>query len=158
MKPASVKQLKDELKFKSKEELLEVCLRLVKFKKENKELLSYLLFDALDENQFVKDLKADIDVAFSEINTSSNFYVKKSVRKVLREIKKNCKFTSKKRTEIELHMHFCKNLNLLKIPLKESVALQNILLRQKDFIQSKISALHEDLQFDYQEEFEALNH
>ena len=35
MKTATVKELKDELKNYSKEELLQLCLRMSKFKKEN---------------------------------------------------------------------------------------------------------------------------
>ena len=44
MKAATVKQLKDELKHSTSEELMNLCLRLSRFKKENKELLTYLLF------------------------------------------------------------------------------------------------------------------
>ena len=44
MKAAGVKAIKDDLKMRSKEELQELCLTLSKFKKENKELLTYLLF------------------------------------------------------------------------------------------------------------------
>ncbi len=49
MKAATVKQIKDELKHHSQEELIDLCLHLSKFKKENKELLSYLLYDANNE-------------------------------------------------------------------------------------------------------------
>ncbi len=40
MKTATVKQLKDELKHHSTTTLVDLCLQLSKFKKENKELLS----------------------------------------------------------------------------------------------------------------------
>ena len=46
MKPATVKQLKDELKTKDSSELVELCINLAKFKKDSKEYLSYLLFEA----------------------------------------------------------------------------------------------------------------
>ena len=46
MKTATVTVLKKELKYKSNDELLNLCLTLSKFKKENKELLTYLLFEA----------------------------------------------------------------------------------------------------------------
>ena len=42
MKTASLKQVKEELSFKSDLELVDLCLRLIRFKKDNKELLSYL--------------------------------------------------------------------------------------------------------------------
>ena len=41
MKPATVHQLKRELQTRTPDELLQLCLRLAKFKKENKELLTY---------------------------------------------------------------------------------------------------------------------
>ena len=47
MKAATVAQLKKELQFKSQEEIMELCLRLARFKKENKELLTYLLFESV---------------------------------------------------------------------------------------------------------------
>ena len=54
MKAAGVKAIKDDLKLRSKEELEELCLKLSKFKKENKELITYLLFEASDENYFIQ--------------------------------------------------------------------------------------------------------
>ena len=42
MKAVTIKQLKDELAHKSASELKELCLHLSRFKKENKELLTYL--------------------------------------------------------------------------------------------------------------------
>ena len=49
MKTAAVKDIKQELLQRSPKELLALCLRLSRFKKENKELLTYLLFEASDE-------------------------------------------------------------------------------------------------------------
>ena len=43
MKAASLRDIKSELQFKSKDELMELCLLMTKFKKDNKELLTYLL-------------------------------------------------------------------------------------------------------------------
>ena len=49
MKTVTLKQLKDELSYKSANELKYLCLHLSKFKKENKELLTYLLFEFHNE-------------------------------------------------------------------------------------------------------------
>ena len=88
MKAVSVVTIKKELKHRSSEELTELCLRLSKFKKENKELLTYLLFESHDESGYIETVKAEIDEQFEGINTNSYFYIKKSVRKILRNIKK----------------------------------------------------------------------
>ena len=60
MKPATVKQLKDELKSRDNQQLVELCLSLTKFKKENKELLTYLLFEAEDERGYIESIKEEI--------------------------------------------------------------------------------------------------
>ena len=49
MKTASLKEIKTELENVSPALLLELCLKVTKFKKENKELLTYLLFEEHDE-------------------------------------------------------------------------------------------------------------
>ena len=49
MKPASLSLLKRELENLSAKEVQELCLKLAKYKKDNKELLSYLIFDSGDE-------------------------------------------------------------------------------------------------------------
>ena len=56
MKPVTIKKIKDELHYKSPQELVELCLKLSKFKKENKELLTYLLFDAEDEEMYINNV------------------------------------------------------------------------------------------------------
>ena len=87
MKAATLKEVKTELNYKSHSELLEICLRLSRFKKENKELLTYLLFEISDEEKYIKSIQRTIDLEFDSINTDSYFYIKKSVRKILRNIK-----------------------------------------------------------------------
>ena len=81
MKTATVSEIKKELIFRSSDELMELCLRLARFKKENKELLTYLLFESEDEEAFIVGVKRRMDEQFEEINTNSYFYIKKSVTK-----------------------------------------------------------------------------
>lgn len=49
MKAATISQLKKELAKLDHEDLLDVCVRVAKFKVESKELLTYLLMRADDE-------------------------------------------------------------------------------------------------------------
>ena len=102
MKTATVRELKNELQYRSQTELVELCLRLSKFKKENKELLTYLLFEQLDEDAFILGVKREIASDFELINRNSYFYIKKSVRKILRNTKKYIRYSQKKETEVEL--------------------------------------------------------
>lgn len=155
-KPASVKQLKDELKFRSKEELLEICLRLSKFKKENKELLTYLLFYSGDEEAFIQKVKQEADERFDQINTNNYYYIKKSIRKILQFIKKNIRFSGKKETEAELLLFFCYKMKNFSPPIEKNKTLRNLFERQLILAEKKIEGLHEDLQFDYATELEQL--
>ena len=156
MKTATIKELKDELGHYSREELLDYCVRMAKFKKENKELLTYLLFEASNEAHYIEGLKELIDERFSEINTSNYYYIKKSIRKILREIKKHLRYSKNKETAVELLIYFCQKLALMQPSMNRSIALQNIYQRQLILIRKTIKTLDEDLQYDYGVELDNL--
>lgn len=149
MKAVSIKILKDELKHQDAQVLMELCLKLARFKKENKELLSYLLFESSNEAQYILAIKEEIDVLFSEVNTKSYFYIRKSIRKILNNTKKYIRYSKKKETEVELLLHFCKKLKDFKPTIKKSPRVQNILFTQIRHLDKIMLTLHEDLQFDY---------
>ena len=88
MKTVTLKQLKDELSYKSVNELKDLCLHLSRFKKENKELLTYLLFESDNEESYIESVKFQIDDQFAEIKTKNYFFIRKSVRKILTQTKK----------------------------------------------------------------------
>lgn len=156
MKAATVSQLKKELSYRSPEELLELCLRLSKFKKENKELLTYLLFESVDEEAFIDAVKEEIDSEFESINTKNFFYIKKSIRKILRLIKKYSRYSSKKETETELLLYFLQKLKSFRPSINRNTTLINLYQRQLLSVKKIISTLHEDLQYDYRLEVEEL--
>ena len=62
MKPAVNSEIKQELNTLSAKELLELCLQLAKYKKDNKELLSYLLFEADDLPSYIAGVKEEIEL------------------------------------------------------------------------------------------------
>jgi len=152
METATVKELKEELKTRSHKELLDLCLRLSVFKKENKELLSYLLFESSDEEVFIRTIKKDIHQSFMAINKDSFYYIKKSIRKILRETKKIIRYSKKKETEVELLLCFCFELKKLRPSFENNFTLHNIFIKQVAIIRKVISTLHEDLQYDYKSE------
>ena len=156
MKAVSVVTIRKELKHKSNQELAELCLRLSRFKKENKELLTYLLFEADNEAGYIETVKHEIDEQFSTINTDSYFYIKKSVRKILRNIKKYCRYSLNKETEVQLLLYFCNKLNDFTPSIERNVTLMNIYDRQIATIKKRVATLHEDLQYDYNLELEDL--
>ncbi len=156
MKTATVKELKQELKSRSSSELLELCLRLSKFKKENKELLTYLLFEASDEAAYIENVKADIRQQFEQINTKTYYYIKKSVRKILRSTKTHIRYSKKKETEVDLLIYFCSELKKVKPSIENNVVLVNLYNRQIEVIRKAMTHLHDDLKYDYGIELNAI--
>jgi hypothetical protein len=157
MKAATVIQLKKELETLNEDHLKQLCLRLARFKIENKELLTYLLFESEDEAFYIEGIKEQTDQLFEEINTKSYFYIKKSVRKILRLLKKYARYSNSKETEVELLIYYCYKLQTLKPSINNNLTLTNIYLKQIENIEKKIIKLHEDLQFDFREKLEQLN-
>jgi hypothetical protein len=156
MKAVTIKQLKDELSYKSADELKDLCLHLSRFKKENKELLTYLLFEANDEEHFIQSIKELMDELFEDINTKNYFFIRKSMRKILTQVKKYIRYSKKKETETELLLYYCKKMKNFYPPIDRSVRLQSILETQIRMIRKAIEKLHEDLQYDYKLELEEL--
>ena len=97
MKGSTIPQLKKELSNRSPEELLAVCLRLAKFKKENRELLSYLLFESDDENAYIESVKREVTAQLEMINTKTYYWMRKSIRKILKDVKKYIRYSKKKK-------------------------------------------------------------
>jgi len=156
MKAASLKEIKTELNHRSTQELLELCLRLSKFKKENKELLTYLLFESSNEEAFIQSIKNKTDEDFETINKKTFYLIKKSVRKILRDLKKFIRYSQNKETEVELLLYFCEKLKDFKPSIKRNTTLTNLYNRQIDYISKKVKTLHEDLQYDYELELDNL--
>lgn len=156
MKTVTLKQLKDELSNKSANELKDLCLHLSRFKKENKELLTYLLFESHHEESYIESVKLQMDEQFAEIKIKNYFFIRKSVRKILTQTKKYIRYSKKKETEVELLLHFCKNLKEIKPSMQQSQRLENVFFSQLKMVTKAIEKLHEDLQYDYQIELEKL--
>ena len=157
MKAATVSELKDELRHLDNKELLELCMRLARFKKENKELLTYLIFEAHDEQAYVESVKTFINQQFAEIPKGNSFYlVKKSLRKILRVTNKYIRYTGSKTIEIQLLLHYLLKLKESGIPISKSVVLINLYQSQLKKIKNLLPGLHEDLQYDYAQEAERL--
>lgn len=156
MKPASLKEIKKELDVLHPKRLQELCMSMVRFRKENKELLTYLLFDSYDEPDYIRSVKSGIDEMFMELNKNNSYLAKKGIRKILAFVNKQIKYSGLKQTEVEILIHFCKKLRKAGIAMPINSALGNLYLRQVQKIRKSLSTLHEDLQFDYSEEIQLL--
>jgi len=157
MKPESISTIKKELLQMPPDLLAAFCMRLAKYKTENKELLSYLLYLANDQETFIEEVKKEIDFQFKNLNKSQTHLAKKTVRKVLRTTLKYIKFSGEKTTELNLLIYFCQKLKGAGVPLREGTVLGNLYLRQYERIKKVLSGLHEDLQLDYTNEMEKIS-
>ena len=156
MQTSSLAQLKKEVQTLPYPQLVELCLRLAKYKKENKELLHYLLFEAQDEQQFIAQIKTLMDEQFAEVNTSHLYYAKKTIRKILRGVNKHAKYSGSPQTTVELLIYFLRALRNLDKVLYQSTQLINLYEAQLKKINKELAKLHEDIQYDYQKELELL--
>jgi hypothetical protein len=152
MRSATIHELKQELLNMPAAELTDLCVRLAKYKKENKELLTYLIFEAHDEQGFTQSIKKEVDEQFAEINKSNLYYVKKTLRKILRNINKHIRYTGSAQVTIELLIYFCKSIQESGIPIQKNTIIANLYRNQVQKIKKTLESLHEDLQYDYARE------
>ncbi len=152
MKTASLNELRKELFTLSEEQLRDTCLRIIKHKKENKELLHYLVFEASNEQEFISAIKEDITEEFAAMNMTNLYWAKKTIRKILRTINKYIRFSGQKQTEIELRLFFCQQIKETGLRIDRSQALLNLYKRQVRSIEKALAALHPDLQFDFKDD------
>lgn len=135
---------------RSTEELAALCLRLAKYKVENKELLTYLLYEAGDEAGYVEGARRDINEAFASIPNTNLYYFKKSLRRILRQVNKHARYSGQPTTELDLRLHFCTCLRECGVDYAKSPVIVNLYEQQVKKIRTLLNALPEDLRADYQ--------
>ena len=155
MQLEKITYIKKELGELSSKELVEICLRLAKYKKENKELLSYLLYDAENPLHYAEKVKQSLEGDFANLPKPHNSGTK-ALRKILRTLNRHAKYTASKQVEIELLIWFCQNFLNYADTRSSYKPLSALLIRQFEKIAGLSKKLHEDLQFDYQQELKYL--
>lgn len=153
MKPASIKEIKEEVQTLSPVVLSEIIMRLGRFKKENKELLTYMLLYKNEEERYISEIKESMHIMFTEVNVNAAYITKKNLRKILRTINRYIKYTSEKATEIELLIFFIEEFNDLGLNIHKNASLLKIHSSVMTRIEKNILLLHEDLQYDYNKKF-----
>ncbi len=149
MNATSLHEIKRELSHLDKEVLLSLVLRLARYKKENKELLSYLLFEVHNEHGFVQSIKDELDSQMQEISKSNLYLTKKALRKVIRFVDRFIKYSGNRESEAEIRIHFCKNMQAMGLHNSRLKVIENMYDGQIKKITSSVNKLDEDLQFDF---------
>ena len=155
---ATIQELKKELESRPPKEVIAHCLTLARFKKESKELLSFLLFESADTSLFSAKVKSEVDELFSVLKAEKNLYfTKKSLRKILRTVMKYSRYAANDELTAEWLIYFCTKLNASGIPFRKSPVLVNMYQTQLKKINKLVEGMHEDLQGDYSRELHDLN-
>jgi hypothetical protein len=156
MTTSSINEIKKELSTLEPDTLLALCMRLAKYKKENKELLTYLLFEAHNEQAYIENIKEEITELFKTL-PSNTYLIKKSLRKILRIANKQIKYSGIKQTELEVRIFFCTKMKDAHIPRPQGSVLFNIYQQQLKKINTVLEKLHEDLQGNYLHEIDYIS-
>jgi hypothetical protein len=155
MRAEKLSDIKKELRSLNPDELIEICLRLAKYKKDSKELLSYLLYNADNPMAYAEEVKFELLPSFRFLNRSV-YTSTKELRKILRLLTKHAKYTASKEVEVELLLWFCDNYLKYANIGSTHKPLQTIFFRQLEKLRKALPKLHEDLQFDYGETYKTL--
>jgi hypothetical protein len=157
MPSAALQDIKKELKELSQKDLAELCQKMARYKKDNKEYMAYLLFRAHDKPQFLKEVKEEVDEQFVALSTQTNlYYAKKSLRKILRIINKYAKYADDKALAADLHIYFLIRMKNSGIAFQKSQQLMNLYERELAKINTLLGTLHEDLRADYAGDLERI--
>jgi transcriptional regulatory protein LevR len=155
MKSASSNEIKAALHNLSPKDILQICMRMSKYKRENKELLTYLLYEADNELQYIENIKKEIDDYFNNLVVLNFSNMLKKLRKVVRIANKYIKFSGSKNVEVAVLIHICYQLQPF-TRQNSSTALFNLYNRQIIKIDKALAKLEEDLQYDYKNDIAAI--
>lgn len=157
MMSASTEDIRKELQKLPPKKVLDLTLRLARFKKENKELLTYLLFEAGDEQGYVHSLRLEIDALLADVQKAPSATIKKQLRRVTRLITRQSKYIGSKWAAVDLHLYFCNELRSHPDQLLKITSANTIFHQQLNKAAKLLPALEADLQYDYQQQLESLS-
>lgn len=153
---SSISDIRNTLRNLDTQDMIQLCLRMAKYKKENKELLAYLLYDSQDEARYIESVVSEMDMLFDGLTDNGSYKLMKQIRKIGRIIGKPIKYSGLPATQVELLIHYCKRLKPWLRKKPNLSALQNLYTQQLKKIDKALDKLHEDLQFDYHKDMESL--
>lgn len=148
MHPASIDTIKTELKQLPPRQVLDLLLRLTRFKKENKELLTYILFESADEAGYIGQIKKELSEELEKIDGLPAYQFKKQFRKIQRKINKPIKYMGNKHSTAELYLHMIQLIDGKKKTIFIRSFLDKMLAQYITKLEKILPVLHEDLAAD----------
>lgn len=156
MYTAGVKEIRKELEAQSPKELIAIIQRLARFKKDNKELLTFILFEAHDLDAHLATVREELLASMLDIHPDRVYIAKKTIRKTLRIAAKHIRLIGSKQAEAEIRLYFCRLLGQSGLPIDRNPVLSRLFLTQLRMARTAISSLHEDLQWELLREADKL--
>lgn len=154
MKSASLKEIRDELAVMPHKELIGLLQRLARFKKENKELLTFLLFESHDIGGYLASVRREMLEGMLDIRPRQTWLARKTVRKTLRIAMMHIRLSASRQVEADLLIYFVRLVVDSGIDMTANPVVRNLCHTQLRRIDAAIDALHEDLQYEYRMERE----
>lgn len=155
MKTQGLADIKKTIKNISHAELSEICLKLARFKKDNKEYVHFLLYEASNPLDYAEEVKESLLGPLTNLSRHPSLKVKE-LRKHLRVLNRHIRYTSSSEVEISLLIWY-EDMLLTHAGVRQSnKALYTLFIRQLEKIRKSFAKIHEDLQFDYSHSYNHL--
>jgi hypothetical protein len=148
MRPASIQEIRNQLHHETPEALIDLILRLARFKQENKALVTYRIFDSIDEDAFVVSVQQMISEVFVGVNPAP-YLAKKTIRKAIRMGNQAIKYSGIPTTEISILLCLLQEMEQAQVDISSSPVLINLAKGLFKRAKKCHDGLHEDLQFEY---------
>lgn len=155
MKTHGIAEIKKTIKNISHAELSEICLKLARFKKDNKEYVHFLLYEASNPLEYAEQVMESLHDPLTNLNRHPSLKVKE-LRKHLRVLSRHIRYTSSLEVEITLLIWFLEMMVAHAGVRQSNKALYTLFIRQLEKIRKAFPKLHEDLQFDYAQPYQKL--
>ena len=157
MNIASIREIKNEITALPQDELIEFCLTIIKSRKENKEFAQYLLFERQNEELYSEKITAFLGDQFATINNTRIFFIKKGFRRIVRLANRYLKYAQNDETRVKVYLFLVRNFDSYAHDKRCFYETRKIVESLKAKLDKWISALHEDLQFDYKRKLEEIS-
>ncbi|MEO8584113.1 MAG: hypothetical protein ABI415_09970 [Flavitalea sp.] len=157
IKAASVDEIKKELLQLPPKKAMDLVLRLARFKKENKELLSYLLFESGDTPGYIQSIEIQVKEQLDYLGSLKTSDQKKGSRKILRLINRQAKYIGTKEAHVQMLHFYCVHFAEIFGYPELASTLATIFFQQVKKITQLLPEVDEDLRHDYERWLELLD-
>lgn len=156
MQLPSLTSLKAELKHLSESDLIALVADLSKFSRENKAFLYFKLNEKENPRLFIEMVQEELEKEFQLANTKHYHVAKKSAQAIRRKLNKFLKLNKNKSDQIEVIEYFCRSMISYSYLEFHHPVIDNLYAAQIRKIETLVSSLHEDLQYDYEQSIKEL--